>query len=424
MITLSSAKIINVNSSRIYDKLKKKTEQVYHLDSLPDINDMIKNRYSQLLKIDLKIDSFEIPNESYSKLKIDIAKTRDKLYSDILTKLTKVKTFYDKMHINLTNQEWFGSYYHVTGTAINNIIDLYIPFDETKMPLLYISKVRILIPTNDSMNTGVNVDSLVRAYQSSYLELYCKYPILMMGNYLSNSEYKHLYTELSKIEPSPNFPVWSPGDHFFSKFVKPIIEKINVTISKISDLDLQFMDRFSQIIICIGYLNSANESCYSSDESKKSYGRNGLTDGYYENTLYILIDPGDSMYSLINQEIPDSSHICYCKCMPLCPTNTKDYDDYIYYVNLYLFNDNSLEAVNREIMKDVTHLGNLFRMYGDKIMVYDSMWFYGNPVLTCPFWFRDAIKTINNYGDRYIGYECKAGILTTSQKCIDPLLPP
>ena len=32
-----------------------------------------------------------------------------KLYSDILTKLTKGRHFYDKMHINLTNQEWFVS---------------------------------------------------------------------------------------------------------------------------------------------------------------------------------------------------------------------------------------------------------------------------------------------------------------------------
>ena len=44
---------------------------------------------------------------------------------------------------------------------------------------------------------------------------------------------------------------------------------------------------------------------------------------------------------------------------------------------------NSLEADPR-IMKDAYILVSISKMYGDKIMVYDSMWFYGNPVLTCP----------------------------------------
>ena len=175
------------------------------------------------------------------------------------------------------------------------------------------------------------------------------------------------------------------------------------SLKKMSDITAHDIGDPSNIVINIGYCNNVNSS-------SPGYPHRFIAKENDRNNLHLLIDPRDQPYIIV-EDMKRSGilgRVIHSKLLPL----ESEYDNKFYKANYGDFDHEAQQA-------DKQWFINLLKTYGGRIIITDSMYFYGNPGLTCPSWF---VKALHDYPPKsYIGYDSSDKSIVYHNKCLDPV---
>lgn len=198
------------------------------------------------------------------------------------------------------------------------------------------------------------------------------------------------YTDLPYgMEPA----TWSPASP-----LDIMLYHSQLSVKKLSDITSIDIGNPRYIIINIGYCNSVNHSC-------PGYPHRFLTEENSTEDLHVLIDPRDQPY-FITKSIKEQGikgRVIHSKLLPL----DADWDDKFY----------NTHYANTDADADKAWFVALMKEYHDRVIITDSMYFYGNPALTCPRWFRDVLR--EHPPKSYIGYDCSEKAIVYHEKCLE-----
>lgn len=187
---------------------------------------------------------------------------------------------------------------------------------------------------------------------------------------------------------------WSPALKLSWMLYHP-----RLSVKKLSGITAEDIGSSRYIIINIGYCNTANSSC-------PGYPHRYMSEENDANDLHILIDPRD-LPCLITQSIDKQGikgRVIHSKLLPL----GEEESDSKFYRAHY---------AEPESSTDKEWFIALMKEHGDRVIITDSMYFYGNPALTCPRWFCDVLH--EHPPKSYVGYDCDKEVIVYHEKCLE-----
>lgn len=196
------------------------------------------------------------------------------------------------------------------------------------------------------------------------------------------------------MEPSR----WSPATRLEMMLYNP-----RLSVKKLSDITAKDIGKPHHIIVNVGYCNSMSGTTPGYPHRYIS-GENDPED------LHILIDPRDQPHFIsesMNKE-GITGRVIHSKLLPLGDVGAdSEFDEKFYQAH---YKDTDREADRKWFI-------NMMKEHHEKVIITDSMYFYGNPMLTCPPWFRNVLQ--KHPPKSYVGYDTKDNVIVYHEKCME-----